>query len=79
MAIEIERRFLVENQEWLPLAGPPQTLRQGYLICNNENWTVRIRILENSSKAWLTLKSPAKGIKTNEFEYLVPINDAESL
>ena len=78
MAIEIERRFLVKGEEWKNLALRHQHLRQGYLVTSLENLTVRVRILD-SKKAWLTLKAPAEGISMNEFEYLIPINDAEEL
>ena len=37
-----------------------------------------MRIL-GEKKAWLTLKSPAQGISNHEFEYAIPLNDAESL
>ena len=78
MALEIERRFLVKGDAWKKIAKHPQHLRQGYLVTSIEGWTVRVRILEGE-KAWLTLKSPAKGIAKYEFEYLIPLNDAESL
>ncbi len=78
MAIEIERRFLVQGEKWKKCAIKPQYLRQGYLVTSIKNWTVRIRIRDNK-KAWLTLKMPAEGIAMNEFEYLIPITDAEAL
>ena len=40
--------------------------------------TVRVRIIEDK-KAWITLKSPAKGIASNEFEYLIPNSDGEKI
>ncbi len=78
MAIEIERRFLVQGKEWKEIAHNPQYLRQGYLATSREYWTIRIRILENK-EAWITLKSPAEGISMNEFEYSIPLDDAESI
>ena len=78
MALEIERRFLVQGNTWQDIALSPQYFRQGYLATSIENWTIRIRIHEQK-KAWLTLKSPAKGISSHEFEYLIPLNDAESI
>ena len=78
MALEIERRFLVEGDDWKTIAGNPQYLRQGYLATSIRGWTVRMRILEKA-KAWLTLKAPAEGISKYEFEYSIPLDDAESL
>ena len=78
MALEIERRFLVEGEDWKTIASNPQHLRQGYLSTSIEGWTVRMRILEQN-KAWLTLKAPAGGISKYEFEYLIPLDDAECL
>ncbi|WP_320666521.1 CYTH domain-containing protein [Prochlorococcus sp. MIT 1307] len=78
MALEIERRFLVKGQEWKTIARNAQHFRQGYLVTSVKSWTVRVRIIEQE-KAWLTLKSPAGGIARHEFEYLIPLDDAESL
>ena len=78
MALEIERRFLVTGKEWEPIANNPQHFRQAYLIAVNEGWTVRVRIHEKE-KAWLTLKSRAGDNSNNEFEYQIPLEDAESL
>ena len=78
MVLEIERRFLIQGDAWEANAGDGQQIRQGYLISSTDHWTVRVRILRKD-KAWITLKSPAKGISVNEFEYLIPVNDAEKI
>ncbi len=78
MGIEIERRFLVNNNKWQNYATESHHLRQGYLAANILEWTVRIRISDNN-KAWITLKAPKEGIIHHEFEYLIPIEDAEQL
>ena len=78
MALEIERRFLVQGEDWRKYTRKKQSLRQGYLVTKVEGWTVRIRI-SGTQNAWLTLKYPANGITRNEFEYLIPISDAESI
>lgn len=79
MAFEIERRFLVIGESWRSFAGSAMPLRQGYLVGSPEGFTVRVRILEKEQCAWLTLKAPYKGITSHEFEYLIPVEDAESL
>ena len=78
MAFEIERRFLVKGNDWQALAQGGNHLRQGYLSTSCTEWTTRIRIIAKK-KALLTLKKPAKGLVRYEFEYLIPIDDAESL
>ena len=80
MALEIERRFLVNAEGWKSLAGPPQKLRQGYLASSAEGITVRIR-MQGDALAWLTLKAAAdsSGIARHEFEYSIPAADAEAL
>lgn len=43
MPIEIERRFLIGNDNWRQYADEPLLLRQGYLSVEKER-TVRVRI-----------------------------------
>ncbi len=78
MALEIERRFLVKGEEWKAIAKNRHALRQGYLVNNIQGWIVRMRIVDQK-KAWLTLKTKAEGIANHEFEYMIPLKDAESL
>ena len=80
MALEIERRFLVIGAGWQALAGPPHPLRQGYLAASADGVTVRMRI-RAADQAWLTLKAAADavGLVRHEFEYPIPVADAEAL
>lgn len=80
MALEIERRFLVCSDAWRSSAGPGQALRQGYLAASAEGVTVRMR-LRGMDEAWLTLKAAADavGLVRHEFEYPIPVADAEAL
>ena len=78
MALEIERRFLVCSDQWRQVAGAPQPLRQGYLASSEQGVTVRMRIRADE-QAWLTLKAPAAGFARHEFEYPLPLDDAEEL
>jgi len=77
MATEIERKYLVDTATGLALvAGLPGTrMAQGY-IADNGMW-VRVRIA--GSGAFLTLKGPARGMSRAEFEYPIPMADAEQL
>ncbi|MCK6461688.1 MAG: CYTH domain-containing protein [Planctomycetes bacterium] len=74
MANEIERKFLVRGDTWRP--GPEGILqRQGYLSV--EDPTVRVRI--EGPRATLTVKGAQKGLTRPEFEYGIPLADAEEM
>lgn len=75
MATEIERKFLVNGDQWRSLGGG-QRYCQGYLP-TQDNVTVRVRIV--GEKAYLTLKGPTQGMSRSEFEYDIPVTDAEIL
>lgn len=73
--MEIERKFLVLSPYYRSLAKPKR-IAQGYLN-SDKNRTVRVRIQED--KAWLTVKSITVGISRQEFEYEIPLSEAEHL
>lgn len=75
MATEIERKFLVLNDEWKANAAHA-TFKQAYLNSTPER-TVRIRI--DGNHAYITIKSGNTGITRQEFEYSIPVDDAEKL
>jgi len=76
MAVEIERKFLVINDKWRENILSESTIKQGY-IANQENATVRIRVARDS--AWLNIKGSTQGIRRAEFEYPIPLEDAEAM
>lgn len=73
MGKEIERKFLVLGDAWRGLAEGV-LCRQGYLN-SDPGRIVRVRIMGN--KAFLTVKGMAEGIVRPEFEYEIPLADAE--
>lgn len=75
MAIEIERKFLVTNDEWKNDAKP-KVYRQGYIYTHN-NTTVRVRIA--GEEGYVTIKGTRSGNARKEFEYLIPLVDAEEM
>ncbi len=75
MAYEIERKFLVVGNQWKK-DSEGIFYRQGYLSTKKER-TVRIRRIENS--AFLTVKGINIGIRRLEFEYEIPLSDAEKM
>lgn len=77
MALEIERKFLVDAKKLSALhLTDGEKISQGYLSTDIEK-TVRVRIKKN--RAFLTVKSKNVGIVRREFEYEIPLADAEEL
>ena len=76
MPTEIERKFLLKNDSWKQQVEKSTVLKQGYLNSHAQR-TVRIRIAGNL--AFLTIKSKSEGISRQEFEYEIPVSEAESL
>ena len=76
MAIEIERKFLVNNQDWRPLVSSSKVYRQGYIYTHN-NTTVRVRV--SGSEGYLTIKGTRTGSARAEFEYPIPLEDAQEM
>ena len=75
MAKEIERKFLMDLRKW-PKDQRGVLYQQGYLAITDQG-IVRVRIKGEIST--LTVKSKGIGITRDEFEYEIPINDAEEL
>ena len=74
MATEIERKFLVLNDDWRGIVESDMQIIQAYLA-SNEFSSTRIRIQGN--KANINIKSATLGITRTEFEYAIPVDDAQ--
>lgn len=74
MAIEIERKFLVKGNAWR--SAPLTYFSQGYLNSDKAR-TVRVRIA--GEQAFLTVKGLSQGASRTEFEYRIPMADAQQL
>jgi CYTH domain-containing protein len=74
--IEIERKFLVANDEWRQSAVRSVSIRDG-LIAIYKDRKVRVRIAGDI--ATVAIKGPRIGIVRPEFEYEIPIADAERM
>ena len=75
--VEIERKFLVINDEWRQLAVRGVKLRDG-LIAAYKDRKVRVRIAGDDI-ATIAIKGQRIGIAQAEFEYQIPIADAERM
>jgi adenylate cyclase len=75
MGVEIERKFLVDGDGWRTL-GVAVKMRQGYLSSDKAR-VVRVRI--EGDAAYITIKGKSTGATRGEWEYPVPLADAEEL
>ena len=75
MPLEIERKFLVDTRKWNP-TDEGTRLVQAYLSID-PNPTVRIRIA--GEKAFVTIKGRSETISRPEFEYEIPVKEAQEM
>ena len=75
MGIEIEKKFLLTGTEWKQLATGT-AYRQGYLNSVKER-TVRVRTIND--QGFLTIKGVSVGATRLEYEYEIPLEDANAL
>tara|TARA_B100000965_G_scaffold329839_1_gene293400 strand:+ start:372 stop:875 length:504 start_codon:yes stop_codon:yes gene_type:complete len=77
MAFEIERRFLIKNNQWKKFITHKTFIEQGYLTHNLEDWIIRIRF--NGKNFKLALKKHIKNFTNYEYEYSIPKNEGEKI
>jgi len=75
MPKEIERKFLLKSDSWRG-QGDGKRYRQGYLSTVKER-TVRIRTA--GDKAFVTIKGVSAGATRSEYEYEIPVPDANEM
>ena len=75
MGKEVERKYLVTGDAWRA-PGRGTHYRQGYLNSDNER-TVRVR--STGEKAYLTIKGITVGATRAEYEYEIPLADADAM
>lgn len=76
MATEIERKFLLVNNDWRKEITRQVLMRQGYLS-GTEKASVRVRVA--GDKASLNIKSATLNITRKEFEVDLPVDDAHEM
>jgi len=77
VAKEVERKFLVSSEAWRAHAEAALQIRQFYLATAAER-SVRVRIRDHAS-ATLTIKFGGNARVRDEFEYAIPVGDAEEM
>jgi adenylate cyclase len=75
VGVEIERKFLLAGDGWRAL-GQPVLLRQGYLS-SDPGRVVRVRV--EGDQACMTIKGRSVGATRGEWEYPIPLADANEL
>lgn len=76
MGTEIERKFLVKDDSWRAGVCSVRQLRQGYLAIDGD---ITVRVRTDGRHAWLTLKGRGEGVSRPEFEYEIPVDEAEDM
>lgn len=75
MAIEIERKYLIDLEK-LGILKNGNKIKQGY-ITTNKDAVVRVRVKNN--KGYLTIKGSNIGVSRLEFEYEIPLVEANEI
>lgn len=78
MALEIERKFLLLNEDFKQEAREQVKIRQGYLSLSSER-TVRVRTWGNKGFLTVKSKSSSDGLSREEWEREIPFEEAEEL
>jgi adenylate cyclase len=76
MAIEIEHKFLLANNNWREEVTKKVDYKQGYLSSQPTS-SIRVRVSDN--QAWLNIKSATIGTHRSEYEYEIPFSDANEI
>lgn len=76
MAIEIERKFLLRSDAWRGAVVRSVPMSQGYLAADPQ---CSVRVRRQGTEAFLNIKSATLGVERLEFEYPIPVADAETL
>ena len=83
MGIEIERKFLLKTSNWRNAVKQTISMAQGYLnsmaalSSGDQNASVRVRT--EGEQAFLNIKSNTQGLRRQEFDYEIPLDDARAL
>jgi len=76
MPLEIERKFLVFGDAWKEQSEDAVYLRQGYLNIEKQ---CSVRVRTDGHSGWLNIKGVTIGAQRREFEYEIPVKEAEEL
>jgi CYTH domain-containing protein len=76
MRTEIERKFLVRGDGWRRAGAKAKPIHQGYLYADDD---ISIRVRRTGEHAYLTVKGTQVGATRAEYEYEIPVGDAQDM
>jgi len=76
MGMEIEHKYLVNGEDYKSMACGKSEIKQGFLSRVPER-VVRVRV--RGDEGFITIKGKGSGAAHPEFEYAVPIDDAQQM
>ncbi len=76
MALEIEHKFLLKDNSWRAAVTRRARFRQGYMETGGK---ASVRVRSDGERAWLNIKSATLGNQRHEYEYPIPLTDAEEM
>ncbi|WP_198358173.1 CYTH domain-containing protein [Streptomyces fildesensis] len=76
MGVEIERKYVVVSDGWRLVVDSGERMRQGYLAVPG-TCSVRVRVCGETAS--LCVKGARQGDSRSEFEYPVPLEDANEM
>jgi adenylate cyclase len=76
MPVEIERKFLVQGADWRAAVERSELYRQGY-PAGSKSCSVRVRV--GGARAWLGLKGRVSDTVRLEYEYAIPVDEANEI
>ncbi len=83
MAIEIERKFLLADNGWRAAVERSERMAQGYLVgaqaLRDGSARASVRARRAGDRAWLNIKGAQVGIARAEYEYPIPLQDADAM
>lgn len=83
MGVEIERKFLLQNDHWRAGIERSEPMAQGYLVgaaaILGGQVKSSVRLRRTGEAAWLNIKSATLGVARAEYEYPLPLADAETM
>jgi len=79
VALEIERKFLLSSDAWRDLVTQSTLFRQGYLTASVEGSKASVRVRVEGERGVLNVKSVRLGIQRHEYEYDIPLLDANEM
>jgi len=79
VALEIERKFLLSSDAWRDLVTQSTLYRQGYLTPSVQSAKASVRVRVEGERGVLNVKSVRMGIQRHEYEYAIPLVDANEM